>query len=258
MLKHSVVRLPRPCTECAPDAELSISATAHFWMSVSHGGNSVKTRIETPVQGISFQFRWGPPPRAAVPEMQQRLRALCKDKDDITDVRADPSTRMACALLDLPDVADGLTDEELGKAAVLTGAFNQDLRLSALKCLFRTGSEGSPVWSSWIREIRENPVAVRRLRQSSGTRISPGRLRLRRGIPPPDSRPNVCWRNTAVIGNTTPRLSAYSGRSRGNGHGGLGRPGWAWQQSSWCSRQLPRWLRGSGRPNRRRDTGMTD
>ena len=105
-------------------------------MSVSHGGNSAKTSIETPVQGISFQFRWGPPPRAAVPEMQQRLRALCKDKDDITDVRALPSTRMACALLDLPDVADGLTDEELGKAAVLTGAFNQDLRLSALKCLF--------------------------------------------------------------------------------------------------------------------------
>ena len=155
-----------PFSECAPDAELSISATAHFWMSVSHGGNSAKTSIETPVQGISFQFRWGPPPRFAVPEMQQRLRALCKDKDEITDVRALPSTRMACALLDLPDVADGLTDEELGKAAVLTGAFNQDLRLSALKCLFERDPRDRRFLVEWDQMIRDNPVAVRRLRQS--------------------------------------------------------------------------------------------
>lgn len=155
-----------PFSTCAPDAELNITATAHFWMSVSSGENSVKKSIETPVQGIPFLFRWGPPPRDAVPEMQQRLRALCKDKDDITDVRALPSTRMACALLELPDVADGLTDEELGKAAVLTGAFNQDLRLSALKCLFERDPRDRRFLVELEQMIRDNPVAVRRLRQS--------------------------------------------------------------------------------------------
>jgi hypothetical protein len=73
---------------------------------------------------------------------------------------------MACALLDLPDVADGLTDEELGKAAVLTGAFNQDLRLSALKCLFERDPRDRRFLVEWDQMIRDNPVAVRRLRQS--------------------------------------------------------------------------------------------
>jgi hypothetical protein len=155
-----------PFFMCAPDAELNISATAHFSMSVSQGGNSARTRIETPVQGIPFTFFWGPPPRAAVPEMQRRLRALCKDKDDTTDVRALPSTCMACALLDIPDVADGLTDEELRNAAVLTGAFNQDLRLAALKCLFERDPTDRRFLVELDQMIRDNPVAVRRLSQS--------------------------------------------------------------------------------------------
>jgi hypothetical protein len=63
-------------------------------------------------------------------------------------------------------VADGLTDEELRSTAVLTGAFNRDLRLAALKCLFERDPTDRRFLIAMDEMIRDNPVAVRRLSQS--------------------------------------------------------------------------------------------
>ena len=49
---------------------------------------------------------------------------------------------------------------------MLTGAFNQDLRLSALKCLFKRDPRDRRFLVEWDQMIRDNPVAVCRLRQA--------------------------------------------------------------------------------------------
>jgi hypothetical protein len=149
-----------PFSHCPRDAALNVAATAHFRMSVSHGGNSPKTSIGTPVHGIPFKFRWDPPPQDAIPAMQKRLRALCRDKDKITDVRALPSTRLACALLNVTAVTDGITDDELENAAQLTGTFNQDLRRAALRCLFERNPTDRRFLVELDEAIRRNPNVV--------------------------------------------------------------------------------------------------
>ena len=52
-------------------------------------------------------------------------------------------------------VADGLTDEELRKAAMLTGGFNQNLRLATLKCLFERNPTDRRLLVAMVSTVRE-------------------------------------------------------------------------------------------------------
>jgi hypothetical protein len=153
-------------SNCPPDAALNVAATAHFRMTISRGKNSPQTNIGTPVEGIPFAFRWDPPSQDAIPAMQQRLRELCRDKDTIGDVRAFASTRMACALLNVTAVADGITDDELENVAKLTGTFNQDLRRAALTCLAKRNPTDRRLLVELDHAIRRNPDTVRYLIQT--------------------------------------------------------------------------------------------
>ncbi len=139
---------------------LDVSATAHFTLTVSFGYGTEKSRIATPKQGIPFEFRWEPPLESAIPTMQQRWRTLCKDKDNITDVRALPSSRLACALMEVPEVAAGLSDAELQDASLLTGAFNRDVSLAAQRCLFERDPADRRYLDAVLKMIRDNPEAL--------------------------------------------------------------------------------------------------
>ena len=139
---------------------LEISATAHFTLTFSSGYGTAKSRIATPTQGIPFEFRWEPPTESSIPNMQQRLRTLCKDKDKVTDVRALPSSRLACALMEVPEVVAGLSDAELQDASLLTGAFNRDVSLAAQRCLLERDPADRRYLDEVLKMIRGNPDSV--------------------------------------------------------------------------------------------------
>ncbi len=151
---------------CPRNAVLDVSASAHFSLIVSFGANSSKKSIETPLHGIPFTFQWEPPDESAIPQLQQRLRSLCEKKDIISDGRAYPSTRLACALFDIPEVAAGLSDTELKSAAMLTGAFNRDVARAAQRRLFERDPTDRRYLDEMIRAVRVNPNAVNQLANS--------------------------------------------------------------------------------------------
>jgi hypothetical protein len=67
---------------------------------------------------------------------------------------------MACALLNVTAVTDGITDDELENAAQLTGTFNQDLRRAALRCLFERNPTDRRFLVELDEAIRRNPNVV--------------------------------------------------------------------------------------------------
>lgn len=157
---------PRFSPRCPQNAVLDVSAKAHFTLTVSFGYGTPKSHIKTPLHGIPFEFRWEPPDESAIPALQHRLKALCNNKDAITDVRAHPSTRLACALFDIPAVTAGLSDAELKSASMLTGAFNRDLRLAAKRSLFERDPADRRYLDEMVRLIQANPIAVHHLADS--------------------------------------------------------------------------------------------
>lgn len=96
----------------ASNGGATIKGTTHLAVNLDHGPGTEALVIRTSRNGIPFKFKWKIPDAEGVDRMERRLRNLLKAPEH----RSTRSQKVVARLLEVSDVTDRFTDEELAQA----------------------------------------------------------------------------------------------------------------------------------------------
>lgn len=130
-----------------PKSEIQVRCIAHLSLSVTFSGG--KKPLRTPIHGIPFTFIWVPPDDAGFKKLEKRLRRWCEEPED----HGFRSYGLAGVMFGIPQVTDGLSDQEIQKMALSGKLFWRETTFAAELCLYQRDPNNNAMLTRYQKRL---------------------------------------------------------------------------------------------------------